>query len=813
MGKLIITAIFSLALFIQPARLACEITINEAESVATNFLSTKTKLDGIGSYQSFSIDDLTIIHIFNFIPEGFVLTSADKRFPPILAWSSEGEFSPENIPESCSDWLKWYEQQIIIGLKNSNLLEGEHRDWEKILADDFENKTITIQPLLTAKWDQGKFYNAMCPQEANGIDGHTPVGCVATAMAQVIYYYRFPMHGSGLHSYVPSYNNGAYGVQVADFGNTFYRWDEMVDQCFTYNGAVAELSYHCAVSVNMNFTPTSSGASTSTVATALQNYFNYAPSAQIALRSSAGNYENWRQMLVSNLDNNQPVIYFSSSGALGHAYVCDGYSDSVHFHFNWGWSGNHNGYYYINELIPGGINLTPAQGGVFNIYPDTTAFTYPQFCQENQIQTGINGSLTDGSGPLNYLSDANCSWLIKPGDPTITTIRLDFSLFDLHDEADFLQVFDGESNASPLIGSFTGTTLPPVITSAQPMLFLQLETGSTETGKGFHANYHSYALPFCRDLEIITSPTGYLDDGSDFFDYGNNMDCGWLFAPEISVYDSIEKMNIQFTKFSLLAGDTLYVHDGPDALSPIMAALSGNTLPQQLTSTGQHFYLNFKTNETDSASGWKIRYSGVPPVYCTDTTVLTESFGIIEDGSGGDKHYNANTFCHWKIHVPEAEFVTIEFTKVDMELNYDYVLIRDLNKPYAAPVRITGNNIPPPFTISSNRVLITFFSDHLKNHFGWELNYYSSGESVAEIDKSLFTLFPNPVNDFLIIRNDCGKSTRFNYSMFDLLGNEMRSGRSEKPEAVVDTGLLPSGIYLIEIKSNDHIFLHKIVKL
>lgn len=812
MGKLIITAIFSLALFIQPAQLACEISRNEAELVATIFLSKKTKFDGIDSYKSISIDDLTIIHIFNFIPEGFVLTSADKRFPPILAWSSEGEFSPDDIPESCSLWLKWYKQQISDGLKNPNLLIGKHWDWEIILADDFENKTTTVQPLLTAKWDQGKFYNAMCPQESNGTDGHTPVGCVATAMAQLLYYYRFPMYGNGLHSYIPPYNNGVYGVQVADFGNTFYRWDEMVDQCFTYNDAVAELSYHCAVSVNMNFNPTSSGASTSNVGTALINYFNYAPSAQIALRSSAGNYENWRQMLVSNLDNNQPVIYFSSSGVIGHAYVCDGYSDSVYFHFNWGWSGNHNGYYYINELIPGGIDLTPGQGGVFNIYPDTTAFTYPQFCQENQNQTSINGSLTDGSGPLNYLPETNCSWLIKPYDPSITTIRLDFSLLDLHEGADFLQVFDGESNAEPLIGSFTGTTLPPVITSSQPMLFLQLETGSAETGKGFHANYHSYALPFCQGMEIITSPTGYLDDGSDFFDYGNNMDCGWLFAPEVPVYDSIETMNIQFTKFSLLLGDTLYVHDGPDALSPIMAALSGNSLPQQLTSTGQHFFLNFRTNETDSTSGWEIKYCGAPPVYCTDTAVLTESFGIIEDGSG-DKHYNANTFCHWKIQVPEAEFVTIEFTKVDMELNYDYVLIRDLNKPYSAPVRITGNTIPPPFTISSNRVLITFFSDHLKNQSGWELQYHASAESIDSRFLHHFTVYPNPVTDVLIIRRKNNEMKDFTCTIFDLQGKELFTNQQAFSELALNLKNFQKGVYLLEINVGQQIIHYKIIKL
>lgn len=812
MGRFILSVIIASLFLVSSKTFAGETNPNEAATVALCFFSNKTQHAGIAHYFPVKKNEHTLWLIFNFEPEGFVIISADKRFYPVLAWSPKGEFSPENIPENCSYWLKWYEKQILTVLKSPELLTSNHPAWELILANDFENETRAVQPLVTAKWDQGKFYNTMCPSESNGYDGHTPVGCVATAMAQVIYYYRFPERGNGIHSYIPPYNNGVYGVQVADFGNTFYSWDEMVDRCFTYNPAVAELSYHCAVAVNMKFSPTSSGASTSDIVPAMVNYFNYSPSAHLALRQSAGNYENWRQKLVTNLDNNRPVIYFSSSGYIGHAYVCDGYSDSTHFHFNWGWSGNHNGYYYINELIPGGIDLTQSQGGIFDIYPDTTTFDYPIFCQEQQTLSSSIGSVTDGSGSQNYQPEANCSWLIMPEDPVITNIQIDFSLFDLVGGTDYLHVYDGESNAAPLVGSFTGTTLPPVINSSQPSLYLQIETIGPATGKGFHANYHAYSLPFCHELKVINTSAGYLNDGSDFFNYSNNMDCNWLFAPEVPVFDSVEKMFIQFTRFNLELGDTLCVYDGKDAFSPLLAKLTGNTLPPQFTSSGQHLFLNFRTNESDSASGWEIKYTGIPPVYCSDTTLITAPSGIIEDGSGA-KHYNINTFCHWKIHISEAEFVTLEFTEVDMELNYDYILIRDLNKPYVAPVRITGNNTPPPFTISSNNVLISFLSDSRDNGFGWELSYHASAGQIGEQTLRPVTFYPNPVTDVLGICQKANLSGVLSLGIFNLQGVELlREIRSEM-EFKVDIKHFPKGIYLLEFNIENQIYYQKIVKL
>jgi hypothetical protein len=818
-SSLFLVFVFSLSTLLINA----QVSIEEAAYVAKNFFNQKsaafnaaTSPEIVSHRMIASENGLPLFHLFSFEEGGYVITTTEKNFYPVLAWSPQATFDPDQMPENCSAWMQWYAKQIETGSKKGETyFAGASSVWDQYLnveAYPAEASTFMgIAPLLTVKWDQGKFYNAMCPPDDNGVAGHAPVGCVATAMAMVMYYYRFPEQGNGAHSYTPPHNGGIYGVQFSDFGNTTYRWDEMVDQCFTWNDAIAELSYHCGVAVNMKYSPGGSGANTSDVPEALINHFHYSPAAELYNRSSFSAPGLWQQMLIDQLEKGQPVLYRSSANMLGHAYVCDGYHDSVYFHFNWGWSGNHNGYYYINELIPGGLDLSHNQGGIFHIYPDTALFDYPPFCQGIKLLTSNTGSINDGSGPLSPLPNSHCAWLVKPDDPAITNLQVEFTMFDLEEGNDFLHLYNGQTADAPLIGSFTGNILPPLFTTAGPALFIELESSEGNGGSGFHANYHAISLPFCDGLTIITEPDGYLEDGSMYLNYTTQQDCRWLLSPEVPVHDSVEKIRVQFTRFDVAAGDTLFVYDGADEHAPLLASLSGHSLPSQIISGSNRLFLHFLTSEGDSAGGWEIRHRPLSPVYCSDTTYLAAPQGNIEDGSGG-KHYAENTRCFWKIEIAEADFVTFEFTKVDIELNYDYVLIRDLNTPFAQPVRITGNTIPPPFTIHSNRILISFFTDQRDNRSGWELNYHASAEHVHQETLQPFTLYPNPVTDAIFIHQKT-ESRKLNYRLFDLKGFNLLSGESFVQKTRIEMATLEHGIYLLEINIDGQTFHQKIVKL
>jgi hypothetical protein len=223
-------------------------------------------------------------------------------------------------------------------------------------------------------WGQGCYYNEDFPADLTGPCEHAYVGCVATAMAQIIKHYNFPKQGNGTHGY-----NSTYGWLEVDYGSTFYDWIPMEYQLEANNTAVAELVYHAAVSINTIFLQGGSGAFDFDVRNALINYFNYHNDAEFILRD---NYSgDWLEMLRTELDNSRPLLYGGADSTYytGHTLVCDGYQDSIFFHFNWGWDGQFNGYYNVDDLTAGGYLFNYQQDVVIGIQPnlDVVPELYP----------------------------------------------------------------------------------------------------------------------------------------------------------------------------------------------------------------------------------------------------------------------------------------------------------------------------------------------------------------------------------------------------------------------------------------------------
>ena len=178
----------------------------------------------------------------------------------------------------------------------------------------------SVAPLLVTAWTQSYPYNILCPADTNasGYGDHVVVGCVATAMSQVMRYWKYPETGTGSHSY---YHN--YGVLSADFGNTTYQWDSMpyrLDSSSTAGqiDAVATICYHAGVSVNMNYTPTGSGSHVISYGiedlpcaeSALKTYFRYNPMLYGLHKGSYSDAE-WDAMVRDELDEGRPVYITS----------------------------------------------------------------------------------------------------------------------------------------------------------------------------------------------------------------------------------------------------------------------------------------------------------------------------------------------------------------------------------------------------------------------------------------------------------------------------------------------------------------------
>lgn len=168
----------------------------------------------------------------------------------------------------------------------------------------------------------------------------------------------------------------------------------------------------------------------------LRTYFKYSPQTQYVFRDSTS--LDWDSLIIAHLDRRMPLYYagWSVPNDQGHAFVCDGYQGTDYFHFNFGWSGSFDGYFYIDNLTPGGNNFNLAQELIINCYPDTVNYTYPSYC--NSALTTLKfreGTIDDGSGPLhNYQPTAVCNWLLMPqtDEDSISNITLTFDTFEIN---------------------------------------------------------------------------------------------------------------------------------------------------------------------------------------------------------------------------------------------------------------------------------------------------------------------------------------------------------------------------------------------
>ncbi|MFZ4521318.1 MAG: C10 family peptidase [Bacteroidales bacterium] len=351
--------------------MAAHVSQQEARQVASTFYKNHhprfTGTVNITDGNIFNYLETPTMYLFNYGSEGFILVAADDASTPVLGYSFENGMSGDNLLPNVKSWLESYSREIYAIISHNLDNRETIKEWEVIRSGKSNRSVADVNPLLTTTWDQGCNYNAQCPADASAFFscGHVYTGCVATAMAQIMKYHNFPPQGVGSHTYT----HPVYGVQTVNFGSTTYNWATMPNNVTSSNPAVASIMYSAGVAVNMQYSPSGSGAYSEDVPDALMDYFNYSPGAEIMYSSYYPNQEDFKNLLRADLDKSLP-IYYSGSGTEGHAWVCDGYhmSDGK-FHFNWGWSGSSNGWYAIGALNPGGNTFNDNNSVVVNVRP------------------------------------------------------------------------------------------------------------------------------------------------------------------------------------------------------------------------------------------------------------------------------------------------------------------------------------------------------------------------------------------------------------------------------------------------------------
>jgi len=611
---LLFTGLFSMVTLF-----AGSVTRQQAETLAIKFWDSNVLMKSVASGFRPEVGDITPVEYdeqviyfqINMNPDGWILVSATDAAQPILAYSPTGQIDSQNMPANAAAWLSQYQKALSEIIQNdlpgtSDILQK----WEELLSIDPASPlrstwSRSVEPLLTTNWDQGRYYNEMCPSDPAGPGGHCYVGCVPTTLGQLCNYFRWPETGIGEYSY----DDPVYGTLSADFGSTTYHWDEMAVSLNNSNLAVAELLYHLGVACDLVYGPDGSGMYNHKAAYALRTFFKFAPETQYVFRDSTS--MDWDSLIINHLDRNIPLYYagWSVPNINGHAFVCDGYQEEHFFHFNWGWSGSYDGYFYTDELNPGGSNFNLAQELVINAIPDSINYTYPPGCAGFSELNTTSGTIGDGSGPLyGYLPGMDCSWLIAPED-SITSITLHFFQFDVA-EGDTLFVYQGSSSASPLIGSYSGMQLPEDLVVESDQAFIEFQTQSVSGASGWLMGFEAQIPVYCTANQMLTDISGNLSDGSGPRNYHNASTCLWMIAPP-----GAQLIELQFDTFDTEANfDIVTIYDGNE----VIGEFSGNEIPPMLSATSGILFVVFTSNMEITAPGWTATYT-------TDLVGLEES--------------------------------------------------------------------------------------------------------------------------------------------------------------------------------------------
>lgn len=589
---------------------AKKVELNDAKQIAAKFYNQKYVVNFPGSTAGFNIDETfvrndnnePVIYIFNFNNGGYAIVPADDRIYPVVGFSFESRYVEKTAPDGAQYVIGQFGKQVTyVRSKDYTATPEVENAWDKLRSsgtDDlsFIENQRDMTPMVLVMWNQDDPYNAMCPADPSGPGGHVYAGCVATAMSMIMYHWRYPQHGTGSHSYYAS----GYGTQTANFGATTYDHDGMVNSSDnTYNEMIALLQYHCGVAVDMTYSPNGSGAYSPDVVPAIKNYFGYASNAQILYK---GNITTWKAYLTQQMDLEQPVYYSGDDGTVGHAFVVDGYqqqTDDTYYHFNFGWSGSGNGFFLVTDA--GGYNQGNAM--IRNFIPDPA--NYPYTPPQQSVLTWFNGTIEDCSGPkADYQNDLNCQWLISPQTDidSVSYIKLTFERFETESEADVVKVYDGGTTDAPLLGEFSGANLPPVVTSSGNNMLVVFTTNSSVTANGFMATYKAYMPGWCSGMQDYTEPVGSFDDGSGSFLYNNNSLCMWRIQPQFAY-----STTLNFDYLDTEAGaDVVKVYDL--ATQQLLAQVSGNQIPDPITSPSGKFFITFNSNGNIRGQGWQISW-------------------------------------------------------------------------------------------------------------------------------------------------------------------------------------------------------------
>lgn len=825
-----------------------------ASIIARNFLSQKVSS---GTLRAFS--DLRIVHktvtkdiqtsdiinesvlfyIYNADTSGYIIIAGDDAVNPVLAYSTESDFDPANIPPNMAKWLEGYKSQIreVIEKKYA-ASEATREQWESLLNNTpVRLSGRSVNPLIATKWNQSPYYNAMCP-------GGSVTGCVATAMAQIMKYWNYPERGSGFHSY----DHPVYGTLSMNFAESEYQWSQMPVAVNSQNNAVAKLMYDVGVSVDMDYSPSSSGAQILIAQAngagcseyALKNFFGYKNSLHGIMKDDYPENE-YVNILKDELDAGRPVLYGGIGTEGGHCFVADGYDSNGWFHFNWGWAGTSDGYFQINALNPGSLGTGGGSGGfnsmqqaVIGIEPSTPGGSQ-NFDLALYNNLSVSPSTVNYGGTINVITNvANYGYGTFNGE-------LGVALFDENGYfVKFVEVFtdmtlqEGYTFSEDL--QFTCSNTFNVLPGTYQVAIYSRTAGNewmTIDDNGNYVNYAELTVVNENDIELssaITAPANGLIQGKaatvsvNVANNGNttfigdyqvglfNLDGTW--AQTIEILTESEGLPPQYTYTGPLDFSTSEIIVEPGTYLLAVRHKANNGQYELSGSTEFQNPVKITVKETPLVADIYESNNMVEQAYALSPNFIDNTAIINTNGSN---LHNQQDVDFYKINFQTGFNYAITVRLVDGYNNGEYSLDGlfayslngiDWSEPY-------DDIMPNVITINNGGTLYLIVAPYFAGETGSYMSVTniirSSSVGLNESNPYNILVYPNPASELITIdaRNTSTKLTEVTLSTLEGKVIQSLTNLANNLLTMPLNGL-SRGIYLLKMRSNEGIEVRKV---
>ena len=394
-------------------------------------------------------------HVVKLAAGGFVVTSADTRREPIVAFSSGGDLVED---ERNPLWVLLRNDLALRtqgeGSSGGRRLKGasvqdettaaNEAKWAKLIGGGARLSSaqgissvsdVRVAPLVQSKWNQGKVGSGNC------YNYYTPnnyvCGCVATAGAQIMRYFRYP--SASMPQFTnPNCSVGGVARTLTTQGGV-YDWDAMPLQpssSMTDNQrqAIGKLTSDVGICCSMDYDTEANGGSGTggyLLVHALTNHFGYANALAYWENEDQSGTDAMKNALLSNFDAGLPVLTSVRNGGSGHAIVGDGYGfngNTLYVHFNMGWGGNEDAWYAPPALGTSSYNFNVLDGFVYNIF--TNGIPNGVICSGRVLAAGgtpianatVSYSRQGGNATGSVVTDAKgiYAFILEPGRYTVS---------------------------------------------------------------------------------------------------------------------------------------------------------------------------------------------------------------------------------------------------------------------------------------------------------------------------------------------------------------------------------------------------------